>query len=160
MSAADTFLPLIVADAMRPDLTPEEEEKAEKEGKVRMCSPGIYTVHCFHWSAPVMLLLAAAHDIEIQFLFGGDPPGWCVIFCARTHTALTQPSMRIAIYAYWTDLSRHWLQLLLPTLRWISPPTLLWLKARNAWLVQSSPPSVLQTCNVLYHVYRAQGWII
>lgn len=34
MSAADTFLPLIVADAMRPDLTPEEEEKAEKEGKV------------------------------------------------------------------------------------------------------------------------------
>lgn len=34
MSAAETFLPLIVADAMRPDLTPEEEEKAEKEGKV------------------------------------------------------------------------------------------------------------------------------
>eukprot|EP00752_Nemacystus_decipiens_P010383 g9253.t1 len=33
VSAADTFLPLIVADAMRPDLTPEEEEKAEKEGK-------------------------------------------------------------------------------------------------------------------------------
>lgn len=27
-------MPLIVADAMRPDLTPEEEEKAEKEGKV------------------------------------------------------------------------------------------------------------------------------
>lgn len=38
MSAADTFLPLIVADAMRPDLTPEEEEKAEKEGKVRAFS--------------------------------------------------------------------------------------------------------------------------
>lgn len=35
VSAADTFLPLIVADAMRPDLTPEEEEKEEKEGKVR-----------------------------------------------------------------------------------------------------------------------------
>lgn len=35
VSAADTFLPLIVADAMRPDLTPEEEEKAETEGKVR-----------------------------------------------------------------------------------------------------------------------------
>ena len=35
VSSADTFLPLIVADAMRPDLTPEEEEKAEKEGKVR-----------------------------------------------------------------------------------------------------------------------------
>ncbi|CAM9531555.1 unnamed protein product [Laminaria digitata] len=34
VSAADTFLPLIVADAMRPDLTPEEEEKAETEGKV------------------------------------------------------------------------------------------------------------------------------
>ncbi|CAM9568315.1 unnamed protein product, partial [Hapterophycus canaliculatus] len=33
VSAADTFLPLIVADAMRPDLTPEEEEKAETEGK-------------------------------------------------------------------------------------------------------------------------------
>lgn len=35
MSVAETFLPLIVADAMRPDLTPEEEAKAEKEGKVR-----------------------------------------------------------------------------------------------------------------------------
>ena len=35
VSAADTFLPLIVADAMRPDLTPEEEEKAVTEGKVR-----------------------------------------------------------------------------------------------------------------------------
>lgn len=35
VSAADTFLPLIVADAMRPDLTPEEEEKAQTEGKVR-----------------------------------------------------------------------------------------------------------------------------
>lgn len=34
VSPADTFLPLIVADAMRPDLTPEEEEKAETEGKV------------------------------------------------------------------------------------------------------------------------------
>lgn len=35
VSPADTFLPLIVADAMRPDLTSEEEEKAETEGKVR-----------------------------------------------------------------------------------------------------------------------------
>ena len=41
VSAADTFLPLIVADAMRPDLTPEEEEKAEKEGKVGFLSPGV-----------------------------------------------------------------------------------------------------------------------
>ncbi|CAM9685787.1 unnamed protein product [Ectocarpus sp. 6 AP-2014] len=33
VSAADTFMPVIVADAMRPDRTPEEEEKQEKEGK-------------------------------------------------------------------------------------------------------------------------------
>ncbi|CAM9692035.1 unnamed protein product, partial [Sphacelaria rigidula] len=33
VSAAETFLPLIVADAMRPDLTPEEEKREEKEGK-------------------------------------------------------------------------------------------------------------------------------
>lgn len=38
VSAAETFLPLIVADAMRPDLTPEEEKREEKEGKVRAYS--------------------------------------------------------------------------------------------------------------------------
>lgn len=32
-------MPVIVADAMRPDRTPEEEEKQEKEGKVRLSSP-------------------------------------------------------------------------------------------------------------------------
>lgn len=54
VSAADTFLPLIVADAMRPDLTPEEEEKAEKEGKVstpRALIPPRCTFYFSVWAA-------------------------------------------------------------------------------------------------------------
>ncbi|CAM9179539.1 unnamed protein product, partial [Choristocarpus tenellus] len=39
VSEADTFLPLIVADASRPDLTPEEEKQEEKDGKVPRVGP-------------------------------------------------------------------------------------------------------------------------
>lgn len=47
VSAADTFMPVIVADAMRPDRTPEEEEKEEKEGKVSVWPPFSAAVGCF-----------------------------------------------------------------------------------------------------------------